>query len=651
MLKLKDLESQYGVKINKVSNKYVIDNRTFTNLKDTQEYLEIKVKNDSIANDVKHKDYLKFKTILVNGKAINIKDCQFLDDLYGYINWYSIKKHHTVLSVTISENILLLNPNLFDNRRKTKMAEYQYLTRYGDSGNAKRAITRKELKVLNLEDIESIYVYGISKGTKYDIQCNYRKEVKQEVKQLAPDKHKDTISKANNHIAFNSNKSSVYSDNGIDYQLSLKDNKVYLTINNEYCDQAIGQYSFLSVPSIEYHYRHNGGAINDKEKKLTLGKIKAYLNNKQYSLLYSYLADSMYVDSYKKIMVKDEIVELRVKYFNDSIATFNLVKLDKTYLKIVLYPNYLDTVKQFLDLYSLQLDNIKTSLDFEVFKKEDELSKLDTIKDQKIENIHQKFKQFRIDLKKSFLTNYHLYNNRFIALEMYHRERKQLLRSEKDDLKRVYEELSLRFNSLSDSIDKSNLRIEKLDKTIQNLEITDYKSAIKKLTDSAMNSDNNKRLNHLLGSEHHETTKVYSVNSKIQITNSDSQKSKVSMKQIEKFTKKFITLLDIGELVVNDKTYQFQYFTTKINRNNPDNPFIEKIEISKQKLDKKILANFDNFMLELCLSNLNRLTSLPYIYPNKEDIKAWIKLNNYYLNKYGIEIMEVITTSSDNNVQ
>lgn len=647
MLRITTLENEYNVQIEKKSGKYCIDNRTFKNLTEVKEYLDLKIKNDSVIYEVKYKDYLRFKTIIINGKSIGINDCQFLEDLYGYINWQSIKNHHTVLSINVSESIILQNPNLFDNRQKTKMSEYQYLTRYGDKGNSKQAITRKEIKVLNLEDLISIYVYGISNGTKYDIQCIYKKKVKQEPQKLAPAQHKDIISKANNHIAFNSNKSTIYTYKGIDYQLSLKDNLIYLIVNNEECSNPIGQYNFLSIPSIEYHYRHNGGAINDKEKKMTLGKIKTYLNNKQYSSLYSYLSESKYIDSYKKIMVDNEIVELKIIYSNYSIATFNLVRLDKTYLKINLYPNYLDTVKQFIEFYSVQLDNIKTSLEFDIFRKEEELSKLEKIKDQKIKSIQSQCIADRKALKRGFMNYMSNYDNsdkleHIVIGAGYKQERLRLIDLEKSKIKTIYNELSLKFDSLTNQINALNLRIEKLNKTIQNLEISNYKSAIKKLVDSAMNSDNNKRLNHLLGSEHQDTKKVYSINSKVQITTSDKQKAKVSLKQIEKFTKKFIRLLDQNILEINDKKYGFKYFKTRINRNDPNNPFVEKLEISKQKLDKKILANFDTFIFELCISNMNRLTSLPYIYPNKEDMKTWVKLNNFYLNKYGIEIVEIV---------
>lgn len=641
MLKVIDLENEYGIKINKVSNKYVIDNRKFTNLKSVKEYLDYKIKNTEITENIKHKDYLRFKTILVNGKEININDCQFLEDIYSLINWQLIKNHHSVLSITVNEKILLLNPNLFDNREKTKMKQYQYITRYGDNGTTRQSITRKEVRILQLEDIISIYIYGISNGNKYDIQCNYKKDVEKKNTVLAPLQHQESISKLNNHIAFHSNKSNIFTDNGIDYQLSLKNNEVYIIINNELCSEAIGQYNFISIPSIEYHYKHNGGAINDKEKKLTLGKIKTYLNNKQYSLLYSYLSESKFINNYKKIMVNDEIVELKIVYFNNSIATFNLVKLDKTYLKITLYPNYLSIIKEFLNFYSVQIDNLKTNNEFKIFHYEDELNKLDIIKNQKIKAIHQKYINIRILLKQHFLEEYSLHKSSLnFLLSEYKKDKSMILYDEQEEIKTIYNKLSFKFDRFHNEIDRLNKIISKLETTLKNLELTDYKSVIKKLVDSAMNSDNNKRLNHLLGNNIPNTTKVYSINSKIEITNQDNKKSKISHKQLIKMTQKFIEKLENNCLLIEDKKFGFNYFIERINRDDPNNPFKEKINIPKHKINKKILEHFDNFLLELCLGNINRLTSLPYIYPN-QDIKAWLKFNNYYLSKFGIEIIEI----------
>lgn len=721
------LEKKYKISINKIANKYIVNNqkdKPFKTLLEIDDYYTRKNEYDLTPNKVISNHLGQFSKVIVNGKVIT-NDNQFLDSIYTLINWLLVKPYHNTLSINCSDKLLLLNPNLFANRQKAKIQEYQYQTRNGDQGNARKGIVRNEANVINENDVKSIFTYTSTYNDKTDLIdktnliCLYRKETKQKIEIPETKDHRLIIEKSNQSIAFSTSKSSYYYSKNLKWNIELKLGKVYLWVNDVMLHDPIGSYKILSVPSIEYNYNTNGIVKNDKNSNITLGKIKRLLNENKLETLWEYLINSQYVISYKKELNSQGKVEKLTIVFDRGKVYFTEKRLDKTYLNIYYYPNYLDTLEK--DLI-LPIQNIKSKLlsinstveglqldidncEFEIeetqyiledIKQSKEYRSLyskDMILNKKLLEINscswllnnslipqdkgyiERLKMLNYQIKNSYNNRYFLTKNielytlklqtysilsvfcqyfegyidyltELVPLLEYAKykvnESMDKLTNKEDRLIKYYTDklgkLKITLNSLSIEQNKYQVLLDSFNSLNQH----DLKVICDKLTQSAMNKDSNQRLCKLLGAQSNGTLKVFNTNKRIETKTQTGRVKRVSQKSIEKLLKVFISELDNFNIKHEDKSYGFKYFKEVINRDNPLQPFKEKVYIPKAKIDPKIRDNFEYFMVTLCLNHFCPNRSLPMIYPNKINMKHWLKVNNNYLNEYGIEIVELI---------
>lgn len=583
----KQLNELYGVNIDKKGSKYTIDNKYFLNLAEVNEYLKYKVNNDKITDITKFEDYSRFKFILVNNKPLPHYNFEFLNQIYSLIQWDKIQNNQLCLSITLENKTELVIPNLYDNRNGTKMKEYQNKTRYRDRGNARQPITRIEQRVINLDRVISIYAYGIKTDThnriidKFNSVNLYRKEIKRDSKLLAPIDHRLTIAKNNQFIHFKNNVSTVYRHKNIDYQCYLKQDQLFLAINNEFIPESIAQIKILSIQKYEYNYHTSGIIVNDTNKNLTMGKVKKYLNDHDYESLYKYLINP-YLLGYEKRLNDQGNIEQLTLIFSYGKAYFNVKSIQDT--RINSYKQNSD-ISYYINLYLKTLESLIEKNDFKIMDIEDKLYSGEI----KTENI-------KIELRK-------------------------------------------KIDNLESEINKIQHEIS-LFSTITNSEIN---HVINKFLKSIASKENTQSLNKSNGTEYQESLKITNVNKRLEVKNQNTGKfNKVSIKKIEKLALRFITLLEQNNLIIDDSKYCFNYFRVNINRDDFNNPYKEKINIRKDQLDSKILSDFNKFMLILCLDHFEPCTHKPLIYPSSvETIKQWLRLNNQYLNQYGIEIIEL----------
>lgn len=586
----KQLNDLYSVNICKEGSKYSVDNKYFLNLAEVKGYLDCKLNNEKITDITKFDDYSRFKFILVNNKPLPHYYFKFLNQIYSLIAWNKIQKNHLCLSITIEEKQELVISNQYDNRNHTRMKEYQNKTRLGERGNAREAITRIEQKVINLDRVISVYAYGIKTDEhnriidKFNIVNLYRKEIKQKTKILAPIDHKITIAKNNQFIHFTGNVSTIYRYKNIDYQCYLKQDQLFLTINKESIPEPISQIKILSLQKYEYNYHKSGVIVNDKNKNLTMGKVKKYLNDHDYEKLYSYLINP-YLLGYEKRLNDQGNIEQLTLIFSYGKAYFNVKSIQDT--RINSYRKNTD-INYYIGLYIKTLESLSEKTDLEIMDTEDKLYSGE-IKTEK----------------------------------------------EKIELREKIEKLENKINKIQDEIKLFSGILEK-----------DINHVISKFLSAVSNKENTQSLNKSNGSEYHDSLKITNINKRLEIKNQNTGKfTKVSIKKIEKLALRFISLLDQNSLVIYDATYGFNYFRVNVNRSDFNNPYKEKVNIRKSQLDTRILNDFNKFMLILCMDHFEPNTHKPLIYPSSvENIKQWLKLNNSYLSQYGIEIIEMTDT-------
>lgn len=586
----KQLNDLYSVNIEKQGSKYSIDNKYFLNLAEVKEYLDCKLNNEKITDITKFDDYSRFKFILINGKKLNHYNYVFLNQIYSLISWNKIQKNHLCLSITLESKTELIIPNLYDNRKGTKMKEYQNKVRLGDKGSARQAITRIEQKIINLDRVISIYAYGIKTDThnriidKFNIVNLYRKDVKQDSKLLAPIEHKLSIAKNNQFIHFKNNVSTIYRHKNIDYQCYLKQDQLFLTINQESIPEPIAQIKILSIPKYEYNYHTSGSIVNDTNKNLTMGKVKKYLNDNDYEKLYSYLINP-YLLGYEKRLNDQGNIEQLTLIFSYGKAYFNIKSIQDTLINS--YRKNTD-INYYIGLYIKNLESLSEKTDLEIMDIEDKL--------------------YSVEIKTE---------------------------KEKIELREKIEKLENEINKIQDEI-----------KLFSGISEKDIYHVINKFLKSVSNKENTQSLNKSNGSEYHDSLKITNINKRLEVKNQNTGKfNKVSIKKIEKLALRFISLLDQNNLVIDNVTYSFNYFRINVNRSDFNNPYKEKINIRKSQLGTRILNDFNKFMLILCMDHFEPNSHKPLIYPSSvENIKQWLKLNNSYLSQYGIEIIELTDT-------
>lgn len=584
-----DIEKKYSITIEKNKSKYEIvgiNDRLFNTLSEIVEYLECSLKNAQVTIEEKKASYGRFKLILLNNKPLKVDPLPiaFLNQIYGLIDFTKVKNHHNVLSINIEEKIELVTPYVYDNRQHTKLKTYEYKTKIGDHGTAREEITRIEQKVIKLDRVLSVYCYGAKFKEKiivdkYDIVNLYRKEVKQDTKVLPPMVHKEVIAKVNQLIHFKHDRSVVYPYKGIDYQIWLDKGQLFLSINNEKIPHSIADFKILSIPSYEFNYHKVGSIVNDKNKNLTMGKVKILLQNKEYSTLYNYL-NNTYVKGYqKKLDDKGNITHLEI-IFDYGSCYFERKVIQNT--NIYCYPQKSDLM-QYIGYFIKTLEGIDINLEGQIMDNEDLLFS-DISEKEKIK-LRQKIKY----------------------------------------------------------LESEQLKIDNDIKKFKSITIKDLNHVTRKFTKDITNIDNVKSLNKSNGSEYQETLKITNVNKRLSVKNSNTGTiNKVSIKKVEKLALRFIQLLDQNNLVIDDRVYGFNYFRITIYRDDFNNPFKDKINMKKSQIDYKILKTFDDFMLMLIMDHFSLSTNKPLIYPSSvSTIDKWLEKNNQYLAQYGIEIVEL----------
>jgi hypothetical protein len=295
-----------------------------SDLEDSEEII-----NDDDSNDYDFSDFKKKESEIYSTKVINEYPSENLENFefnYSMINGKLSKKESTIqgllsidtvkqhlndtnipidtynlLAVSFKTTTKVLSPNQYANRAKTLMCENTSPSQKHKS-NSYDVNLRREVEVLGTVEKISIGYYNpitckISNFTvlygeeKIEVSNNY---VPQVIKNQSNNIARKNLSLIGNQT------SKLY--NSIKDELSLYfdiDNSVCLVFNGLRLG-VVGKWLMLDSNNCSWNYRKYGNYYDDKDRGITLHKIKSLLNKKQLVELKDLLCDKRSnIDSYK----------------------------------------------------------------------------------------------------------------------------------------------------------------------------------------------------------------------------------------------------------------------------------------------------------------------------------------------------------------